>query len=149
MIGDYVMSKKTMGDYMRMMNGAEKEQEKKDVDSGFSESNCDCSEEDECECNSVNEGSITVYGVDPMFQESVTFLKYTKDMLEKLKEILSGDMNKYIETDEHYTVNDYLILGVTLEQGVIVVLKCNNEFDEEKNLHIEVSTEGVSFKGEV
>lgn len=156
------MSKKTMGDYMRMMKSAEKEPDKEVVqddhryDDDIQESECGCSKDGNCKCpsdcscgcNSVKE-SISISGVEPMMQESETFLNYTKEMLSKFNDILMDDINKHIETDESYICNDYLILGVTLEQGLIVVLKCTNEYDEEKNVHIEISTEGVITKGEV
>mgnify|MGYP005871307673 CR=1 FL=1 len=148
------MSKKTIGDYMRMMKSAEKEEE--NTKDNIEESKCDCTGDGKCQCpsdcscgcNAVSE-SISVSGVEPMMQESETFLKYTKDMLSKFSDIIMDDINKHIDTDESYVLNEYLILGVTLEQGLIVVLKCTNEFDEEKNVHIEISTEGVITKGEV
>lgn len=137
-----VMSQKTMGDYMRMMKSVEKADSEEEVN----ESECQC--DGECECNGVNE-SVQITGIDPIYTECQTFEKYTSDMISKFKDFISSDINDHVDLDEDFTCGEYLIIGITLEQGLMVILKCKNEFDEEKNLYFEIGTEGIEYKGEI
>lgn len=124
------MSKKTIGAYMRMMMNVE-------------QSPTDDSDEDDKK--EVIESRPVIKGRSVFQSENEKFLKFTQDKLNRLSNLVDKDINEIIESDG-YTLTEYLIVGITLEQGLIVILNCSKD-NEDHYFHIEISDTGILFKG--
>lgn len=132
---------------MRMMKAAEEDQEETVEESGCNcdgTKPCDCPSDCDCGCNKVNE---SVDGKEIDLSPSVNFLSEVKRNLAKVNDIVREGITGYINDGDTYECDSYMVLGYTLENGIMVVFKCKNEYDEYLNANFEVKEDDVEFKG--
>lgn len=143
------MASKTMGDYMRMMKSVEKK-EKEEEQVEESQCNCDgtkpcdCPSDCECGCNKVTE---SIDGNEIDLSESMQFLSKVKAHISIVNDMVREGISGYINDGDDYECDSYMIMGYTLEGGMVVVFKCKNEYDEYLNAYFEVRMDDVEFKG--
>lgn len=143
------MASKTMGDYMRMMKSVEKK-EKEEEQVEESQCNCDgtkpcdCPSDCECGCNKVTE---SIDGNEIDLSESMQFLSKVKAHISIVNDMVREGISGYINDGDDYECDSYMIMGYTLESGMVVVFKCKNEYDEYLNAYFEVRMDDVEFKG--
>lgn len=149
------MSTKTLGDYMKMLNSVEDEsvddkaQATDKCSCGHDPSNCNCPSDCECGCNkdeSIEENvDVKNQDLNNTWQESDQFLAYVKDNIETLHKVMSQGLTEIINDGKEYRCNEYLIVGVTLEQGLMVVIRCEDEYEDQHTAHIEIKGSDVTF----
>lgn len=143
------MASKTIGDYMRMMKSVEKE-EKEEEQVEESQCNCDgtkpcdCPSDCKCGCNKVTE---SIDGSEIDLSESMQFLSKVKAHISIVNDMVREGISGYINDGDDYECDSYMIMGYTLEGGMVVVFKCKNEYDEYLNAYFEVRMDDVEFKG--
>ena len=148
-VKEKIMASKTMGDYMRMMKSVEKK-EKEEEQVEESQCNCDgtkpcdCPSDCECGCNKVTE---SIDGNEIDLSESMQFLSKVKAHISIVNDMVREGISGYINDGDDYECDSYMIMGYTLESGMVVVFKCKNEYDEYLNAYFEVRMEDVEFKG--
>jgi len=136
------MPSKTIGQYMRMMKSAEEQSDGEDEK--VEEAKCTGDSDCECGCNNVVE---SVDGVEVDFSESTKFINKVKSNVSSLNDVLREGISAYIDDGDSYICDSYMILGYTLEDGLMVLVKCRNEYDEHLNAHFEVNEGSTEFKG--
>lgn len=144
------MSSKTMGDYMRMMKSVEKKEA--ESEESVEESKCDCDGTQPCDCPSdcdcgCNKVTESVDGKEIDLSESMSFLSKVKKHVTKVNDMVRDGVTGYINDGDTYECDSYMIMGFTLENGLVVVFKCKNEFDEYLNAYFEVTEDDIEFKG--
>lgn len=148
-VKEKIMASKTMGDYMRMMKSVEKK-EKEEEQVEESQCNCDgtkpcdCPSDCECGCNKVTE---SIDGNEIDLSESMQFLSKVKAHISIVNDMVREGISGYINDGDDYECDSYMIMGYTLEGGMVVVFKCKNEYDEYLNAYFEVRMDDVEFKG--
>lgn len=148
------MNDKTLGDYMKMLNSVEHEKGSGEQDTqkcscGHESGKCDCPSDCACGCNKDENIEETVdirtQDLNHTWKESDDFLNYVNRNVEILHEVMEEGLTEVINDGKEYRCNEYLIVGVTLEQGLMVVIRCEDEYEDQHTAHIEIKDGDVSF----
>lgn len=128
-------SDKSLSDYLKLIHTIEKEKPE------------DINEDNENLDEDLEQDISKAFSNDSFIKNPNEFLNFCKDCLNTFNVSLkTNKILKFINSDsDSYEILDSMILGITIEQGLIVVLKIKNENNEEKNSLLYVKNRDIKF----